>query len=116
MDQDKLQKGLALFNSGKFFEAHEELEDIWREMQGPERRFLQGLIQVAAGFHHHSTGNRTGALSLIGRGAERLDQAPDFFLGIDLRALRRELMRWLEALAGDTPPPRLPRCRLLRKC
>lgn len=115
-DQRKLRTGLALFNAGRFFEAHEELEDLWRKMHGPERRYLQGLIQVAAGFHHHSRGNLQGAVSLIGRGSERLDHAPDIFLGIALVPLRRELMQWLQALAAGSPTPRLPRCRLARKC
>ncbi len=116
MDQHRLEEGIALFNSGKFFEAHEALEDVWREMRDPERDYMQGLIQVAAGFHHYSNGNLAGARSLIGRGSERLDHAPDYFLGIAIVPLRRELMQWLQALAYDSPPPRLPRCRLIDRC
>jgi uncharacterized protein len=116
VDEFKLKQGIALFNTGKFFEAHEALEDVWREMRGPERRYLQGLIQVAAGFHHYSRGNLEGARSLIGRGSERLDHAPDFLLGIALVPLRRELMQWLQALAYGSPPPGLPRCRLVDRC
>jgi len=33
------------------------LEEVWLETVNPEKMFLQGLIQVAAAFHHHSRAN-----------------------------------------------------------
>lgn len=67
------QKGVALFNAGHYFEAHEVWEDLWRSLPLPERRFLQGLIQIAAGFHkynvlHHKEGGR----SLLRKGAKNM--------------------------------------------
>src|SRR5512145_2639201 len=47
---DRLERGVALFNDGSFFEAHDVWEDAWRESEGDVRLFLQGLIQIAAGF------------------------------------------------------------------
>ncbi len=45
-------RGVALFNEGAFFEAHEAWEDLWRATsKEPARTLLQGLIQVAAAFH-----------------------------------------------------------------
>ena len=107
--QDKLKAGIAFFNSGKFFEAHEALEDVWRQMQGPERDIMQAVIQVAVALHHHSTGNLDGARSVLARAAATLADAPDDFCGISLPPLRQALDRWNKALADGSPPPPLPR-------
>ena len=61
VDQAGFSRGIALFNHGEFFEAHEVLEDVWRAAPPGEKKFLQGLIQVAVSFHHRSTGNLIGA-------------------------------------------------------
>jgi predicted metal-dependent hydrolase len=99
--------GIALFNEGQYFEAHEALEDVWREARDQDRKFLQGLIQVAVALHHHSTGNRIGATSLLARAAANLSAYPESFGGIHLDRLLREVQAWRETLAdgGPTPPP-----------
>ena len=45
--RDSLERGAALFNTGKFWEAHEAWEEAWLELENEEKLFLQGLIQVA---------------------------------------------------------------------
>ncbi len=116
LDDRKLAQGIALFNAGKFYEAHEVLEDVWRQMTGEDRRYLQGLIQVAVAFHHYSTGNLAGARSLLARGAAALAGAPDVFLGISMPPLRAALELWQAALAERSPAPALPRLRPPRGC
>ena len=99
-------RGLELFDAAEFFEAHEILEDVWRESNGPERLFLQGLIQVAVAFHHHSTGNIVGARSLLKRAERNLTGYPESYLGIELPPLRHSLREWQQALAeGKAAPP-----------
>src|SRR5580693_6861673 len=68
----ELQKGLRCFHSGAFFEAHEHWESVWLAAQEPERTFLQGLIQVAASFHHFQRGNCAGTISLLRSALRRL--------------------------------------------
>ncbi len=72
MDSELYLRGIKLFNSGAYFEAHEVLEDVWRAAPVPEKKFLQGLIQVAVGLHHHSKGNVVGARSLLARAVQEL--------------------------------------------
>ncbi|MCC6382027.1 MAG: DUF309 domain-containing protein [Dehalococcoidia bacterium] len=60
-----LQRACAEFNSGRFFECHETLEEVWQEETGPVRDLYKGLIQVAAAYVHVSRGNATGALRLF---------------------------------------------------
>ena len=102
-------QAVSLFNDGTFFEAHEAWEDLWRVAVPPEKQFLQGLIQLAVAFHHHSKGNLAGARSLLDRGYKNLSGYPDDFGGIELVQLRESVSRWRRALAEETPLPPLPR-------
>ena len=109
MDSAKFHHGIDLFNRGEFFEAHEVLEDVWRELHGPEKDFLQAVIQVAVGLHHYSTGNIVGARSLLARSGRKLADYPSAYCGIAVHDLRRSVEEWIAALAADTVAPPLPR-------
>ena len=54
-----------LFDAGEYFEAHEVLEDLWRVTEGPDRKFYQGLIQLAVVLHHVRRGNVVGARNVL---------------------------------------------------
>jgi uncharacterized protein len=114
MSHENYLKGLSLFNEHCFFEAHEVLEDVWRGAPEPERKFLQGLIQVAVALHHHSRGNRVGCRSLLERARRNLASYPDNHGGLDLTILLRSLDRWRDALDQGHEPPPLPRLRWQR--
>jgi uncharacterized protein len=111
MDTLAFGRGVGLFNTAAYFEAHEVLEDVWREAPESEKRFLQGLIQIAVGLHHHSKDNIDGACSLLARGAANLKGYPDEFGGIDVPSLREAALAWSEALRRGDPTPPLPRIR-----
>src|SRR5450631_4070521 len=104
-EKDRLfQKGLDAFNSGRFYDAHEDWEEVWLETPNPEKLFLQGLIQVAAAYHHFLRANIRGARTLLKEGAAKLDSFPDVHRGIELRRLRDIARWWLAALnAGERP-------------
>ena len=105
MDERYLE-GLRLFNQHSFFEAHEVLEDVWRAAPEPERKFLQGLIQVTVALHHHSRGNLVGCRSLLERARRNLSTYPAKYGGVDLDGLLQSVDRWREALHhGSTAPP-----------
>lgn len=106
MSDDAYRRGIRLFNRAEFFAAHEVLEDVWRASHGPEKRFLQALIQIAVALHHHSRGNLVGARSLLARATCNLEPYPEDFAGIHLEPLRKSLHAWSAALAenGPTPP------------
>jgi len=115
MDTHAYAKGISLFNQRHFFDAHEVLEDVWRETHGPARSFLQGLIQIAVGLHHYGTGNREGARSLLRRGLTRLEPYPARYGGINVAALRQAVTAWHHALLKASPPPKLPRISLITR-
>jgi predicted metal-dependent hydrolase len=67
------RQGIDEFNRAYFFEAHETLEDLWRETYGPLHTFYQGLIQLAVGLYHLSNGNYKGAHSQFEKGLAKLE-------------------------------------------
>jgi dTDP-4-amino-4,6-dideoxygalactose transaminase len=113
MPTDPYRLGIELFNAGRFFDAHEALEDVWREASGDEREFLQAVIQIAVGLHHYSTGNLAGAGSLMARGAEKLGRYPETYCELRVNSLREAIARWTDALAGGAARPELPRLEVV---
>jgi uncharacterized protein len=67
-----LRQAALLFDGRFYFEVHELLEPYWLRAAGRERETLQGLIQVAVGFHHLGNGNGAGARALLHDGAAKL--------------------------------------------
>ena len=43
----RFQQGVELFNAGEWYAAHDLFEELWHETADPDRRSLQGLLQVA---------------------------------------------------------------------
>jgi predicted metal-dependent hydrolase len=69
-----METAISLFNRQAFFECHEVLEDLWRPLPaGPEKTFLQGLLQVGVGFYHWQRGNPVGARNKLRSGLEKLE-------------------------------------------
>jgi predicted metal-dependent hydrolase len=93
-------RGLGLFNRGHFFDAHEVLEDVWREapLHSVSRRRLQGVVQLAVAFHHQSKGNHVGARSVLERAMRNISDADSSFPDLDLDRLRADLDCWREHL------------------
>ncbi len=69
---ERFYRGLEEFNSERFFEAHEVLEDLWHEYRDVDRIFIQGIIQIAAAFYHLQSHNLKGAASQFTKGSEKL--------------------------------------------
>ena len=82
-----LALGVELFNTGRFFEAHEAWEAVWLEARRELRAFYQGLIQVAAAFVHLTRDEYPGTVKLLAEGIGKLEAYPGSFMGLDLAAL-----------------------------
>ena len=59
--------GILLFNRGEFFEAHEALEDAWRDERTEVRNLYKGILQIAVTNLHITRGNYQGAIKVYGR-------------------------------------------------
>ena len=101
--------GIELFNRAAFFDAHEALEDVWRAAPQAEKKFLQGLIQVAVALHHYGNGNLAGARSVLRRAFRNISLYPEGFGGIHSAGLLHSIAQWQRALDEGLPVPPPPR-------
>jgi hypothetical protein len=115
-EDKKFRRGVALFNAHKFFEAHEVWEELWLHETEPEKIFLQGLIQLAAAFHHYSRGNRRGAKSLLAAGIVKLERFPRNHHALALTKFLAGAKRWAHMLTAGRDPglQKLPQIRRVR--
>ena len=116
-----LARGAALFNQGLYWEAHETWEELWLELEDEPKLFVQGLIQVAAGYFKATVQMQPrGCVKLLTTALEKLDRAPPDFMGIEtvrfLPAVRRtlaEAQRWLDGEVAAIDRAMLPRVELV---
>jgi hypothetical protein len=98
--------GIAAYERGDFFEAHEILEPAWMGTDDlAERELYQGLIKVAAAFVHAVRGNPLGIARNLAGARERLRAALGTpaadASGIDLPDLLAAIDDRLARLAAD---------------
>jgi predicted metal-dependent hydrolase len=101
--------GLARFNAGDFFDAHEEWERAWKGTSGRRSDFYQGLIQMAVALEHYRRLNAAGARKVFARALRRWSAMPDVYMGLDLRDFERRMRAALTDLlaAPEGAPVRL---------
>jgi predicted metal-dependent hydrolase len=75
--------GVQRFNQHEFWEAHESWESIWLRKTGEEKLFLQGLIQLAAAYHHVKRGTYRGAVRLFDAAFAKLGSFPEGYGGVE---------------------------------
>jgi hypothetical protein len=100
----RLKEGIGLFNTGRYFECHESLEDFYLHTDEEHKPFLEGLVQLAAACR-------------IRQAIIRLENYKPVYLGIRVKSLIRSLEKWTSrmesagtnstALQGRTPKIRL---------
>jgi predicted metal-dependent hydrolase len=105
-----LERGVELMRAERWFDAHEELEDEWRDAPPAERDFLQGLVHVAVAWHHAGRGNRPGCERQLEKAARRLARYAPTHRGVDVATVLEQVAD-ARALVADgslaLPPPRL---------
>ncbi len=83
-------EGLRLFNVGKYFEAHEALEEAWNEEREKVRNLYQGILQIAVVYLHITRGNYHGAVKVYDRSQKWLKDWPETCRGVKVDQLRRD--------------------------
>ncbi|HEY0556886.1 MAG TPA: DUF309 domain-containing protein [Thermoanaerobaculia bacterium] len=103
-----LQAGIELFNQGRFFEAHEAWEEIWRSTTPEPRELFQGLIQTAAALHQFLDLHRVeGPRRTLAKARRRLEPYLPEALGLDIEDLLKQVEAWeswLPHREGQPPP------------
>jgi len=97
--------GVALFNRGEFFDAHDEWESLWTDCPAADRRFYQSLIQAAVALYHWGNGNRAGATRLFHSGRRYMAPYRPTYRGLDVDRFWREVEVALAGALGEPNPP-----------
>ena len=98
------QEGLKHYRSKDYFEAHESWEDLWSDYYLEDRKFVQGLIQLAVSFVHLGNGNMNGAKSLLNKCTEKFKLFSGIHRDIDVKQLLDQINNVKNAYEdlGDT--------------
>jgi len=116
---DAYNLGLAHIRAGRYFEAHEELEIVWRSAPPEERDFYQGLVHVAVAWYQFGRGRPVATRRQLEKALRRLEPYEPAHRGVDVAALRGQLASLVEsgdlggrqpdglegAVEGDVQPP-----------
>ena len=97
-------QAIELFNNQEWYAAHDVFEELWHGTAEPDRRSLQGILQVAVAQLHLQRGNRRGATILFGEALGRLRRPGTPDLGLDLEALCGVVEQRLQRLQQDADP------------
>ena len=83
-EDKRFKNAVSLFNSQKWYEAHDLFEEIWHETIGPERKTIQAILQIAVAQLHIDRGNIKGATILYGEALGRLKDSLEYSVGFDI--------------------------------
>ena len=80
-------QGINEFNTGEYYACHDTLEALWMDAIDPDKKFYQGVLQIAVACYHLHNRNWRGAVTLLGEGIGRLSYYQPVYAGIDVTQL-----------------------------
>lgn len=99
----EFKRAIAEFNQQQFYDCHDTLEAIWVEAPEADKRFYQGILQVAVGCYHLSNDNLRGAIILLGEAIRRLYDYQPVYEGVNVELLLEQANQLLQTLQ-QLPP------------
>lgn len=115
-ERELLGQAVALWNEGRFYDAHEVLEDIWRLFPKEDRfsrNCYQGIIRLAIAYNHYICGRRESALRVLRMVREQLGSCGENFRGIDVKHMLEHVERHIKALEKEEDIKDFPKLLLL---
>jgi predicted metal-dependent hydrolase len=104
------KRGLEAIRAGRYFEAHEELEEAWRAASAEERDFFQGLVHVAVAWHQAGRGRPVATARQLEKAARRLGPFAPTHRGVDVEGVLAQVEAAQARVGGgslDLDPPLL---------
>ena len=86
------------FNNREYYACHDTLEALWMESAEPEKKFYQGVLQIAVALYHLGNHNWRGAVTLLGEGIGKLRYYQPTYVDIDVDELVEQSAQLLSAL------------------
>ncbi|HEY9768222.1 MAG TPA: DUF309 domain-containing protein [Coleofasciculaceae cyanobacterium] len=99
----EFERGIAEFNQQQFYACHDTLEAIWVDAPEADKRFYQGILQVAVSCYHLSNDNLRGSIILLGEAVKRLCDYQPEYEGVDVEQLLEQAINLLQALQQLKP-------------
>ena len=96
-------QGIEQFNSQDFYACHDTLEALWMEAGEPDKRFYQGILQIAVALYHLGNQNWRGAVILLGEGINRINYYQPSYAEIAVKDLLGQSVKLLIALQQAGP-------------
>ena len=96
------KRGLEEIRAGRYFEAHEELEEAWRAAAAEERDFFQGLVHVAVAWYQAARGNRVGCERQLEKATRRLGPYAPEHRGVNVASLLDQVAGAARVVAGGS--------------
>ncbi len=90
-----LVQAIKLFNDEQFHEAHDYLEEFWRDYDGADRRYYQALIQLIVALYLQQESRHAGAAKVLARAVKNMEGYENQIQGIDLIQLLNEVQEYL---------------------
>ena len=103
IEASEFWQAVQQFNNRDFYTCHDTLEALWMESSEPQKRFYQGILQIAVGLYHLSNQNWRGAVILLGEGISRLSYYQPDYAGIEVTTLIEQSSQLLSALQQSGP-------------
>jgi uncharacterized protein len=103
------KRGLEEIRAGRFFEAHEELEEAWRAAASEERDFFQGLVHVAVAWYQAGRGRPVATARQLEKAARRLAAFAPSHRGVDVADVLRQVEAARERVASGSLDLEAPR-------
>ncbi len=100
---EEFLQGVEQFNQQEFYACHDTLEALWMEAVEPQKRFYQGVLQIAVACYHLGNLNWRGAVVLLGEGIGRIRDYDSIYEGIDVTGLLTQSVELLKALQEAGP-------------
>ena len=104
------KRGLEEIRAGRYFKAHEELEEAWRASPAEERDFFQGLVHVAVAWYQAGRGRPVATGRQLEKAARRLAPFAPARRGVDVESVLAQVQAARQQVAEgslDLDPPNL---------
>jgi uncharacterized protein len=104
------KRGLEEIRAGRYFEAHEELEEAWRAAPPEERDFFQGLVHVAVAWYQAGRGRPVATGRQLEKAARRLSPFTPEHRGVNVAHVLEQVASARSRVAEgslDLDPPQL---------